>query len=200
MVEPRAVVVIPTLHPERAGRIAQVVQETAGVPVAVVIVADCDRRGGTIPTNAGYRAALDLGAPFVVYLNDDVDLVQHGWLARMIEALESDATYGIAAPSGKCRSGPQRTAGPGAEPGVIVCRDPLAWFCAVLRREVLEQVGLFNGELIHYSADSDLTRRAQRAGWQSVWVRDVYVGHEPAEPIGDWWAHDRGVYKRTWGR
>lgn len=200
MTEPRAAIVIPTLHPARAGALAQVAQETAGVPTAVVIVADCARRGGTIPTNAGFAAALALGAPFVVYLNDDVTLEQQGWLARIVEALESDASYGIAAPSGPCRGGPQGKAGPGAERGVIVQPDPLAWFCAVLKREVLVGVGLFNAALIHYSADSDLTRRAQKAGWKSVWVRDVYVGHSPCEPIADWWEHDRAVYRKAWGR
>ncbi|MBU2249536.1 MAG: glycosyltransferase, partial [Gammaproteobacteria bacterium] len=75
---------------------------------------------------------------------------------------------------------------------------PLAWFCAVIRREVLEEVGLFNPALIHYAADSDLTRRAQAAGWLSVWVRDVYVWHNPGEPIADWWAHDLGEYRRVW--
>jgi GT2 family glycosyltransferase len=170
------------------------------VPVNFVIVADSERRGGTIPTNIGFRAALDLGAPFIVYLNDDTEFDQDCWLARMIMALNLDDTYGIAAPSGDCRGGPQMTAGPGATPGVFVKQDPLAWFVAVLRREVLEGVGLFNPELIHYSADSDLTRRAQEAGWQSVWVRDVYVKHKPGPPIPDWWEHDRAVYKRTWGR
>lgn len=197
---PRAVIVIPTLKPERAGALAAVAQQTAGVPTAVVIVADCDMRGGTIPTNAGYTAALALGAPFVVYLNDDAELVQQDWLALMIEALESDKTFGIAAPSGPCRGGPQLTAGPWADRGVFVAPDPLAWFCAVLKRDVLVQVGLFNVELIHYSADSDLTRRAQKAGWQSVWVRHVYVGHRPGNPIGEWWEHDRAIYKRIWGR
>src|SRR4030042_3042427 len=119
MTLPKAVIVIPTLYPARAGALAQVAQETTGVPTAVVIVADCDRRGGTIPTNAGYEAALALNAPFVVYLNDDVTLAQQGWMARMIEALESDPTFGIAAPSGPCRGGPQMTAGAGARIGVL---------------------------------------------------------------------------------
>jgi len=199
MVEPEAVIVIPTLQPDRAGWVAAVAQETAGVPAAVVIVADCDRRGGTIPTNAGYEAALALGAPFVVYLNDDVSLTQEGWLARLIEALREDATFGIACPSGRCRGGPQTTAGPGAEPGVFVVDAPLAWFCAALKREVLEEVGLFSPDLRHYSADSDLTRRAQAAGWKSVWVRDVFVEHDPGETIAEFWRHDRAAYKRRWG-
>jgi GT2 family glycosyltransferase len=195
-----AAIVIPTLHPERAGALARAVQDTAGIPCAVVIVVDYDRRGGIIPANAGFRAALALGTPFVVYLNDDVELTQYGWLGRMIEALEMDTYYGIAAPSGPCRGGPQMTAGPGAERGVFVMPNPLAWFCAVLRREVLEQVGLFNPELIHYSGDSDLTRRAQAAGWLSVWVRDVYMGHHPVTPDGEWWEHDKAVYRRKWGK
>jgi len=196
---PCAAIVIPTLNPERAGELAQIAQETAGVPVTVIIVADCSRRGGTIPTNAGFRAAIEL-APYIVYLNDDVDLSKSGWewLARLIEALEEDPLYGIAAPSGPCRTGVQNTVGPGAEPGVFVVDKPLAWFCAVIKRELMRTVGFFDTDMIHYACDSDYTRRAQVAGWKSIWVRDVYVDHHPGDPIADWWKHDREIYKVKW--
>jgi len=87
-----------------------------------------------------------------------------------------------------------------ARKGDQMCIEVLQQAGDYLGRSIAEIINLFNPELIHYSADSDLTRRAQKAGWKSVWVRDVYVGHHPAEPDGEWWEHDRGVYKRTWGR
>ena len=198
MVAPTAAIVIPTLDPERAGELAMIAQETAGVPATVIIVADCDRRGGTIPTNAGFRAALALEAPYIVYLNDDVELEQDGWLKRLCEALELDPLYGIAAPSGPCRTGVQNSVGPGAEPGVFVVDKPLAWFCAVIKQATMREVGFFDTDMIHYACDSDYTRRAQVAGWLSVWVRDVYIDHHPGEPIGDWWKHDREQYKLKW--
>ncbi len=197
--KPRAVIVIPTLDIERAAEVGARAQELAGVPTAVVIVGDHERRGGTIPTNTGYRAALDLGADYIVYYNDDAAVEQDGWLARMIEVLESNPRYGIACPAGKCRGGPQRRVGPGAEPGHTVVDAPLAWFVAVLKREMLDQIGLFNDDLAHYSADSDLTRRAQEHGWISVFVQDVWIDHRPG-PHNKMWDTDRAVYKRTWGK
>lgn len=193
--KPTAVIVIPTLDVVSAAAAGAQAQATAGVPVAVVIVADAERRGGTVPTNAGYRAALDLDAPYIVYLNDDAWIEQVGWLARMIEVLEDEACFGIACPSGESRGGPQRQGGQGYE----VRDEPLAWFCAVLKREMLDQCGLFNDDLQHYAADSDLTRRAQEHGWLSVWVRDVWVEHHPVAH-NEFWDADRATYKRTWGK
>lgn len=194
---PTAVIIIPTLDAERAAEVGAQAQDLAGVPTAVIVVADACRRGGTIPTNAGYRAALDLNAPYLVYLNDDTRITQDGWLARMIEVLESDPRYGIACPSGGSRGGIQTT--PNPEPGYQVVDSPLAWFCAVLRREMLDQIGLFDDALQHYAADSDMTRRAQECGWLSVWVRDVTVEHYPAAH-NEYWDADRATYKRTWGK
>ena len=180
--KPRAVIVIPTLDIKAAAEVGARAQKLAGVSCAVVIVGDHERRGGTIPTNAGYRAALDLDADYIVYYNDDVVTEQVGWLARMIEVLDSNPRYGIACPAGESRGGPQCTVAPGAPSGVDVVDAPLAWFVAVLKREMLDQIGLFNDELAHYAADSDMTRRAQEYGWLSVLVRDVWVDHSPGNP------------------
>ena len=196
---PRAVIVIPTLDIKAAAEVGARAQKLAGVSCAVVIVGDHERRGGTIPTNAGYRAALDLDADYIVYLNDDVLIEQGGWLKRMIEVLDSNPRYGIACPAGDCRGGVQGTAKPGASQCVVEMDAPLAWFVAVLKREMLDQIGLFNAELAHYSADSDMTRRAQEYGWISVFVRDVWVDHRPAKP-NEFWKDDRATYKRTWGK
>ncbi len=197
--KPSAALVIPTLDLERGASVARQAMALAGVPCALVLVVDHVQRGGRLPTNAGLKAALDLGTPFICYLNDDVTIDRQGWLARMIEALQEDASYGIACPSGGSRGKPSMDL-PDLEPGVIVRKDPLAWFCAVLRREMLEDVGLLDEELLHYACDSTYTKRAQQFGWQSVWVRDVWVEHRPGKPIAAYWEHDREWYEAHWGK
>lgn len=200
---PRAAIVIPTLSIERAAETGARAQALAGVATCVVIVADCERRGGILPANAGFRAALEMGTPYIVYLNDDTAFPKRRWLARLIDALEEDPSYGIACPSGKSVRGgrcPQQNTGPGAEPGVFVMPDPMAWHCAVIRREILADVGLFGADFIHYGGDSDLTRRAQAAGWQCIWVRDAYVHHEQGPMDVAWKQHDKGLYLKMWER
>ncbi len=198
--EPQAVIVIPTLDLERGASTARQAMALAGVPCALVLVVDSVRRGGRLPTNAGFEAALHLGAPFVCYLNDDVTIEQQGWLQWLIEALQQDASYGIACPSGPCRSKPQKRGRPGSGPGVFVVDHPLAWFCAVLKREMVADVGLLSEQLIHYACDSEYTRRAQQYGWRSIWVRDVWVGHDPGEPVAEFWEQDRAWYEEHWGK
>ena len=200
MSTPRAAIVVPTLDAQKAVFATHFARASAGVPCAVVIVQDHERRGGIAPANAGFEAALELGAPFVVYLNDDAGGFQYGWLARMIEALEENPRNGIACPSGGCRGGEQGKVAPGAPRATVVVDQPLAWFVAVLRREMLAHVGVFDKRLHHYAGDSDLTRRAQLLGWKSVWVQDVWVEHSPGERIQPWWDEDQATYKATWDK
>jgi len=195
---PTAAIIIPTLNIRSAAETGARAQALAGVATCVVIVADCERRGGIIPANAAIQAALALEAPFIVYLNDDCEIEQQGWLARLIEALESNPVYGIACPSGNCPGGPQRTAGPGAEPGVFVVEAPLAWFCAVIRRELIAELGFFDPAFVHYCGDSDLTCRAQAAGWKSVWVRDVYVRHLGGEVDQALKKREKALWRSRW--
>lgn len=50
----------------------------------------------------------------------------------------------------------------------------------VIRREVLEQVGVFDEQFFMYSEDVDLCYRARQAGWRVVFVPDAVVTHARA--------------------
>lgn len=193
---PDVAIVIPTLNLMRATRIARLARKTAGVSTTIIIVWDYRKRGGIKPANAGFKAALDLEAPFICYLNDDCQARQDGWLRRMVEALNEDETYGIAAPSGRSRSSPQGRGKPGVETGAIVVKNPLAWFCAVIKRECVLEIGGFDRELIHYGGDSLFSALAHNRGWKSIWVSDVYLQHDIAKKFRTWKAHDMAIYKK----
>lgn len=47
----------------------------------------------------------------------------------------------------------------------------------VMRREVLEQVGLFDETFFLYYEETDLCHRAKKAGWKIAFVRDASVAH-----------------------
>ena len=192
---PNVAIVIPTLDIARAAEAATIARQHAGTSCAVVIVWDHTRRGGIKPANAGFQAALDLGAPFICYLNDDCKMAQKDWLKRMVAVLNSNGAFGIAAPSGHCRSNPQRKGKLGEKAGYFIVDAPLAWFCAVIKRQVFLDVGSgFDKDLIHYAGDSLFSSHAHAKGWKSVWVRDVYAEHHPIEKIADWDHHDRKIF------
>jgi len=198
-----AAIVIPSLDLERAVKTGVDARATAGVDTYIIIVSDFERRGGIKPTNGGFQAALELGVPYVVYLNDDTSFPKGRWLARLIDALNEDPSYGVAVPSSLSNRGsrhPQQNTGAGAEMGVFVEPEPLAWHCAVMRREMLIDVGIFDPVFWQFCGDADLTRRMQAAGWKSVWVRDCYVHHEQGVLDVGWKKRDKGIYLHRWGK
>ena len=193
-----AVIIIPTLDIVGAAATAAAATANAGVPCGVVLVGECERRGGVIPTNAGLVAALQLAPRYIVHLNDDACPITNNWLALMIQALEENEKYGMAAPSGPCRSIPQSKGRAGMPYGVRVVDHPLANFCQVVKSQVYRRVGLHDEELIHYSDESDFSMRARLEGYSEIWVQHVFVQHEVTDKIKDWWEHDRAYYKRKW--
>lgn len=64
----------------------------------------------------------------------------------------------------------------------------------ILRREVLDEVGLFDEDFFLYYEETDLCLRAARAGWGIHYVRDCSVGH-----VGGAATHlDKGPIPRYW--
>ena len=194
----RAVIVTPTLDIVKAAETCAQAQRLAGFPCGVVIIGEEVKRGGVIPTNAGMTAALAQNPEYIVHLNDDARVEQAGWLARMVDALESNPKYGLAATSGPCRSAPQSHGVPGMARGVTVTEYPLANFCQVVKTEVVRQVGLYDTNLIHYADETDFSMRARELGWLEIWVQDVYVYHTGGQTVARWWEHDMAYWKNKW--
>jgi len=192
------VIVMPTLDTVSAARVAEEARKTAGIECGLVIASDYKKRGAVPASNVLVHAAMDWGARYICYLNDDLSGFQQGWLKRLVEALESGANYGSASAGGKCRGGPQKDCRPGLPPGIIETKHPLAWFCTVIRRQVLEQIGDFDEGMIHYADESDFQFRMVQQGWINVYVQDVYVEHHTGSPILDWWKHDVGILAKRY--
>ncbi|HEY8427382.1 MAG TPA: glycosyltransferase family 2 protein [Sandaracinaceae bacterium] len=81
--------------------------------------------------------------------------------------------------------------------------DWLAGASMMIRREVLEEVGLFDETFFLYFEETDLCRRAKKAGW-SIWYvvesRVVHAGHastglkDKAKPMPTYWFDSRRYY------
>lgn len=204
MADPIATIIMPTLEMDRAAETCKLAKQTAGVDVSFVILWDYKPRGAVKLSNALFKAALHMQTPYVVYLNDDVIPKQQDWLKLMIRGLEVKDKFGMACCGGECSTTPQRTAKPGDPYKVIVVNKPLAWFCAVVKRQVFLDVGLFDECFIHYGDESDWLKRAFNAGWKQVYIQGVYMRHlrgsggENSKLRNRWARQDKRLYRKRW--
>jgi GT2 family glycosyltransferase/glycosyltransferase involved in cell wall biosynthesis len=157
-------------------------------------------RGYTFAANQGLRHST---ADFVVLLNSDT-IVTPGWLDRLVACAQSDPRIGLVGPlsnTASWQSIPELT-GPdgdwaenalpanlpphemgrlvGVFSGRIYPRLPfLNGFCLMVRRQVLDQVGLFDEATYGqgYGEENDFCLRAGNAGWALAVADDTYIYH-----------------------
>jgi GT2 family glycosyltransferase/SAM-dependent methyltransferase len=164
---------------------------------AAFLACQRDVRVLTNPENRGFPAAANQGIQAaagrqVLLLNNDT-LVTTGWLTRLLRALHSDARVGLAGPSSNMVSGEQQVAvsyedldgldGFAWDWGQAHNRrwektDRLVGFCLLIRREVIDAVGLLDERFgVGCYEDDDYCRRALGAGFRAVLARDAFVHH-----------------------
>jgi GT2 family glycosyltransferase/glycosyltransferase involved in cell wall biosynthesis len=153
-------------------------------------------------TRAANRGLSATSADYVVLLNSDT-IVSEKWLDRLVACAVSDPTIGLVGPlsnTASWQSIPEVGAGDdwSTNPlpaGISVDRwaawlaqdsDPiypsmpfLNGFCLLIKREVLNQVGLFDEETFGegYGEENDYALRAQDAGWRLALADDAYIYH-----------------------
>ncbi len=160
--------------------------------------------GYTLAANQGLRASR---ADHVVLLNSDT-VVTEGWLDRMAACAESSDRIGLVGPLSNCASWqsvpdvandrgdwatnplpegatPDTMAGLLAEDaGPAYPRLPvLNGFCLLIRRRVLDAVGLFDEETFGrgYGEENDYCLRARKAGFELALADDAYVLHKQSK-------------------
>lgn len=87
--------------------------------------------------------------------------------------------------------------------------DWLAGASLMMRRSMLDQIGLFDEEFFLYFEETDLCRRAAQAGWATVYVRESRVAHIGSVSTGMktwvrmpgyWFDSRRHYFTKTHGR
>ncbi len=156
----------------------------------------------------GYTRAANLGmrtssADFVLLLNSDT-IVTPGWLDRMVACAESDPAIGIVGPLSNTASWQSipdtfNADGDWAENPLPEGFTPsdmsrrvaahsgrvypyvsfLNGFCLMIKRGLIEQIGLFDEENFGegYAEENDYCLRAAGAGWALAVADDVYIYH-----------------------
>ncbi len=165
-------------------------------------------RGYTCAANQGLRAAR---GEFAVLLNSDT-VTTHEWLDRLLACARSDSRIGLVGPLSNTASwqsvpevfGPDgdwaRNPLPsGFDPETMALavhqwsarlypRLPfLNGFCLLLRRRMLEEVGLLDEETfpLGYGEENDLCLRAAAASWSLAVAEDAYVFHAQSRSYSD---------------
>lgn len=143
-----------------------------------------ENRGFAAGVNAGIIRAIDAGADAVLVINNDATLTA-GSLERMLHAMRSNPSLGLVGPSIVDQSTGERSYGnslsrtcrvsnvtlPSNEP------DFVTWACVLVRRTVLETVGLLDERYFMYWEDVDYSRRMRAAGWGASVVTDAELLH-----------------------
>jgi GT2 family glycosyltransferase len=153
--------------------------------------------------NQGIARALELGADYLLIVNNDV-ILPAGALAPLLEELELSPVVGIVGPRVLLASDPGRLWAAG---GMITWRQNLTTLrghlerdderwrrtapvhyvigcCMLVRRQVFEKIGLFDADYFAYTEDVDFAIRAKRGGYLSRCVGSSSALHAPSSATG----------------
>jgi GT2 family glycosyltransferase len=175
----------------------------------ISVVHNQNNRGWCGGTNQG----IELGNnPNVVFMNNDVE-VSEAWLGNMVSFLNTHPRIGAVGPLNsnpddrQCIDRVRRTTVPQIpnfitgdlhernrilkyhfnKAGIMV-KGMLAFFCVVLKRRTVSEIGPLDESLVTGGADEDYCRRLRKAGFVLGLSLDTYVMHHSnraAETVSD---------------
>jgi GT2 family glycosyltransferase len=159
---------------------------------SIRVIENAQNRGFAAPVNQGIEAS---SSRYVAVLNNDAEPLP-GWLEALVQAAEGDERVGMCASrmmfadrpavinsTGLCidrvaivwdRRGGEIEDGRETEPVEVL--GPCGG-AALYRREMLQQVGLFDEDFFAYLEDADLAWRARQLGWRCLYVPAAHVMH-----------------------
>ncbi len=163
-------------------------------PEALVVRLN-ENRGFAGGVNAGIRAAFEAGRPDYIWLVNNDILCEPGSLSRLLATAAQSAGIGLVGnpmeegaigqtrwvPAGKTLRPPfyvPLEVCPGERP------DYLCGASLLIRRELIEQIGLLDEQFFFFFEDADYSRRALQAGWRLAVCPDAGMTHTGSATIG----------------
>lgn len=146
--------------------------------------------GPTRALNAGIRES---ESRYIVLINNDT-FVTDRWLSKLVEILEANPNIGLICPVTDNISCPARWPRlarmlklPVTEPvamyfnsrpvGFIAGGFLVSFFCVVIRREVIDKIGLLCEELQFFGSDDDYCDRVREAGFRTAIATNCFAHH-----------------------
>jgi GT2 family glycosyltransferase len=156
----------------------------------IVLLTAVENRGFAAGSNVGIRYALEHGAEFVWLLNNDI-VAPPDTLKKLV-AETADPQVGIVGSVLQYLDRPETVQAWGGgsivpwigyarhfdAPAVLDARSFLTFASVLLRRDLLEQVGLLDERYFMYFEDSDLCFRARSGGWRLAVAAETAVLHK----------------------
>jgi len=181
-------------------------------------------------TNFGYSHAVNIGIKAakpdadIVLLNNDVELIEEGWLSRLTECAYTWEDLGILGVKILKDSGVLQHCGAylpldtfwgrqiaGGEvdinqySGLNEC-ESVVFACAYIKRSVINSIGLLSEDFFAYFEDTDYCLRARRNGIKVAVCGDIRVRHsESASTRENGVSHNeiflksQQIFKEKWG-
>jgi len=152
-----------------------------------------DNRGFAGGNNSGIKQALEKGASYILLLNNDT-IVEPNFLKKLVEAGESDKKIGILGPA-IYEYGTNKIHFAGGKVNWLYTRgthitelkiksqkskvvDYITGACLLIKREVIEKIGLMDEEYFLYCEDVDWCLKARKAGYKCIVVSEAKIWHK----------------------
>lgn len=169
----------------------------------VVLLENKDNLGFAEGNNVGLRHALRGDAEYIMLLNNDT-VVDRDLLRHLLQLMETNETVGIAGPKMLYYDAPdivwnagnhidwrlggiQRIQGDQRDGEVSEQPQEVDFItaCAILlRRQVINQIGLLDPRFFMYFDETDWCTRARKAGWRILYVPKARIWHKVSATIG----------------
>jgi len=152
--------------------------------------------GGVGARNVGIDN-MDEDSGYFVSTDNDIVFTEY-WASRFVDFMEKNKTVGISGPSTNFAGNPQIIKDvpkfsiddiEGIQsfseniykkyPSFSIAPDtwPVVGFCFFVRREVINQVGKFDENLVSWADETDYCRRAEIRGWKMAYINYIYIHH-----------------------
>jgi GT2 family glycosyltransferase len=179
--------------------------------VACDVIRNERNLGFAAAVNQGIRAS---GSGYICIMNNDT-VAAPGWLGEMISIMRSDPGIGILNPSSNTSgqfppegvSVDDYAAGLKSFKGRVEELNTCRGFCMLLKREVVEKIGLFDEIYsVGYFEETDFCKRAVKAGFNLGRAKASYVYHKEGvsfKEIGgkdSIFSENEAIYFKRWGR
>jgi GT2 family glycosyltransferase len=126
------------------------------------------------------RLAREAAAPFVLLMDDDAAILAGETIVRAVGILQSDTAIAAIAFAQCDAAGKPWQAGMQPARSQVACRVPaFIGFAHLVRRDVFLALGGYRESFEFYGEEKDFCLRLIEAGYQTVYLPDALVIHEP---------------------